>query len=360
MAKICKYCNCENPNDFSVCKNCGKLLENNNQEGIRISKKFLVFVFLIIAAIITSVSFKIYDKNAYFVTSLPDKETMMDIVTFKLPQNWVPIGRSFYNANSIPNMYTFFIAAINPKEDIDFQYFSTQCETDNGKEFQEGNQFTTVTPEDYFKNIIKKITPKAENITLVERINPSKKDLIEAAKEKFLFESVYADSNPGTTKGRTWLEKYSVTPVKYIFTFEENGKTYKQLLEGTFVFFVQCFSNKLELDAPIHTAIKFIKCENIYSYKAESQLFDKNMGKYKVFHKNVKINNDWVDYSNVKRRNKLAELSYLTTNSLVGGDKFNVGKFKNTIYYIEYLDKNTKFDIKKSYKKQLRKIEKSL
>ena len=335
MSKRCIYCEVKNPDDFCVCKNCGKIL---NQDGIKVGKSVIFFVFLFVFLILFYIGAKIYDKMQYKEVSLPDKKYNMNVVQFKMPKKWVPVGRVFYNPKSIPNLLTFFVAAVNPKEVVEFQFFSTQFETDDGKEFQSTGKYKPVSPEGYFAKIIKKLSPNATNIKLEKVIVASKKELDKAKLDGKNFNKIYEDINPGTTKGRSWIDNYVNIPIKYIYSYEEKGKKYKHLLEGRFVSFVQCFSNKLEKTAKTHTAIKFIKCEDVFSYKAESTLFEKNKSKYKVFNKNVKINPQWIEYANSERRQILSDVEYITTESIVGGDKFKLNEFKNTIYVIEYLD----------------------
>ncbi|MCR5261741.1 MAG: hypothetical protein K6C94_07880 [Candidatus Gastranaerophilales bacterium] len=358
MTKICTDCKTENPNDFIVCKNCGKILPKSRE--IRTGKKTNFVILTVIFLILVFIGVKVYDKKAYQVINFPDKYTNLDVLTFKLPAKWIPIGKVTYNPHSIPNMYTYFIAAINPKNNVNMQFFSTQFETDDGREFKQNGSVSKIKSEDYFRYIVKKMSPKAKNIKFIKSYPIEKKELKKAAIDKFLVEVIYKDLNPKTTKGRCWLDSFEVTPVRYLFSFEENGKTIYQLIEGRFVYFVHCYSKEMIEGGEIMSAIKFIKCENVFSYQAEEKLFKKNLNKYHVFKNNIKHNKIWEQYTGQQRRKKLAEVSFMTTNSLVGGDRFDREKFKNTIYYIEYLDDFTIKSLNKTYKKHFKKVTKYL
>lgn len=348
--KNCDNCKSENEDNLNACKQCGSPLKSN-VDGIKVGAKTIGFLLVILLVIAFVLGQKIYDKVSYEKISLPDKQYNMDVVSFKIPKKWIPIGRVFYNPNSIPNLLTFFVAGVNPKDVVEFQFFSTQYETDDGKEFQNTGEYKAVDPQKYFTGIVKRLSPTATNIVLEKVIPPSKGELKKAKHDADFFNYIYNDINPGTTRGRSWLDNLTVLPVKYVFSYEEKGKNYKHLLTGRFVSFVQCFSISLNQDANIHTAIKFIKCEDVFSYKAEESMFKKNEGKFEVFRKNLVINPEWIEYSNSERRQKLLEkTSYITTDSLVGGDKFNRDEFKNMIYYIEYLDKASMNTIKDDYK----------
>ena len=74
---------------------------------------------------------------------------------------------------------------------------------------------------------------------------------------------------------------------------------------------------------------------------------------------NVKRNEQWENFANAKRIQKLSKLSYLTTNSLVGGDKFTVENFKNSIYQIEFMEDYAKQVLTDGCEPMLNKIEKS-
>ncbi len=352
MSKRCHYCNQDNPNDFVVCQKCGKLLDSHS-EGIKIGSKTIIVVIFILFSIFGYLGIRIYDKICYRTVGLPDKKYNLDVVTFKIPQKWIPIGKVFYNPNSIPNLLTFFVATANPKEDVECQYFSTQYETDDGSEFQKTKEYSEVNSEEYFKKIVKKISPNAKNIKFVQEIEPNKKEDSLSKQDNTFFTSLYEDINPGTTKGKSWLVNVCFKPVHYVFTYEENGIEYKQLLEGRFVSFVQCFSKSIEHPEPIF-AIKFIKCEDIFSYKVPEKNYDKNFRYYKVFKNSLKVNQQWIEYSYSERRQLLEKFNYITTESLVGGDKFDKEKFKNMVYAIEYLDKASVESIEKQYKKDFK------
>lgn len=360
MTKFCKNCNTENPDDILVCKNCGQSLPEKTYEGIKIGKKTIFVIFLILIAIIYKLSFKVYDKTIYKIASLPDKERLITVADFKIPQNWVPVGKLVYNPKSIPNMYTFFVAGINPKENVDIQFFSTQYETKNLVDYQVTDEDEIISSEQYLASVLKKLAPTATNVKFVKELKPSLQSYVKAEQEKYLFENLYKENNPNTEKGKSWLERYEIKPVKYLYSYEENGKNFYHLLEGTFVFFIQCFANTPDEDAPVHASVKFIKCEDMFSYQAEASLYEKYLPQYKIFHDSVTINPKWEEKANLARRDKLAEVSYISTNSLEGGDKFKVEEFKNMVFYLEYLDETTKINLRLSYKSDLKNIEKKL
>lgn len=350
--KKCSKCGTQNPSDYKVCQNCGKLLQQT--DGIKIGVKTVLTVILGIVLMLTWLGFRIYDRTAYQVIGLPDKKYNLDVVNFKVPYKWIPVGKVFYNPNSIPNLLTFFVAVINPKEDVECQFFSTQYETSNKSIEKKGGSFPKTDSVDYFYSIIKQHSTKAENIELIEIIEPSKDEIQQANKDKSFFVSMYENINPGTTKGQTWLDSMEVVPVHYLFSYQEDGKTYYHLLEGRFVFFIQCFSRVLHTRDDIHTAISYTKCENIFSYKAPIEYFKKNQRKYHTFKKSLKINPEWIEYSYGERRNLLSKMGYLTTESLVGGDKFRINEFKNMVYNIEYLDNTSVQEIQRKYANDFR------
>ena len=93
--KVCLSCNCKNPDDFIVCKNCGKLL--SQKDFMTVGYKTVFSVLLVIALILVFIGAKVYDKLAYKVVGLPDKKYKLDVVDFKYPAKWIPLGKVFYN-----------------------------------------------------------------------------------------------------------------------------------------------------------------------------------------------------------------------------------------------------------------------
>lgn len=349
--KKCSCCGEKNPEDFRVCKNCGKLLDNYEQGiGIKVGIKTIIVVFVIILFIFIWLGMRIYDKIAYTETGLPDKKYNMDVVNFKIPAKWIPIGKVFYNPKSIPNLLTFFVAAVNPQEDVDFQFFSTQFETSDNLVFSDNENDCKINELNYFSAIVKKISPSAENIKIIKIEKPSKKEIKQAKEDENFFISLYTNINPGTTKGQSWIEDIRTIPVHYIFSYEDKGEQYYQLLEGRFVSFVQYFSKSVTSKSDLRAKIRYTKCENIFSYRAPVKYFDKNMRKYETFKSSLKKNPEWMEYSYSERRQLLASSNFLTTESLAGGDKFDTEAFKNMVYTIEYLDKASVQRIKDMYK----------
>ncbi|MBQ2644623.1 hypothetical protein IJG14_03510 [bacterium] len=346
MTNICNGTN-ENTADSQININSDNLPQDNNTKFIKVSKKIIVLILIVMFSILGYVGNKVYYKNFYKTIKLPDKKYNTDIVEFTIPSKWIPIGKELYNPKSIPNLLTFFVAGINPKEEIEFQFFSTQFETQKFQDISNTQELNKFSAENYLTNVIKKLSPKAQNIELEKIITISGKETNEAEDYIEKYNKLYEDINPVTTKGKSWLENFEVQPVKYLFSYTEGKDKYYQLLEGRFVFFIQCFSKAIDENTPIHTAIQFTKCEDLFSYKAKQNLFKKNMHKYKVFKKSIKINKTWLDYTNDERMQLLENLSYITTESLQGGAKFNPEAFKNTIYYIEYLDNNSKTALEK-------------
>ena len=342
--KVCLSCICKNPDDFIVCKNCGKLL--SQKDFMTVGNKTVFSVFLILSLILLFIGAKIYDRLAYKVISLPYKKYNIDVVEFKYPAKWIPLGKVFYNEFSIPNLLTFYVGTVDPVNVVEFQFFSTQFEADKGTDFEKNTILPDIDPIVYYTNIIKRISPKAKNIKLEKTFLPSKKEVEKAEKHKEYLTYVYHDINPVTRKGRVWLDKMNITNVKYIFSYEEKGRYFYHLIEGGFETFYQCYARDFEATVP-DTAMKFIKCSDTFSYKAEKNLFLQNLPKYREFHNNLKINPDWQNYADTERRRKLTLTRYLTTDSLAGGEKFHKAAFKNMFYRIEYLDDYSKKEYEK-------------
>lgn len=309
--------------------------------GIKIGKKTVIFTIVLILLVLTCVGVRIFNKLYYKTVSLPDKKYYKDVVQFSYPQKWIPLGKVIYNPQSIPNLLTYFVATVNPKEIVECQFFSTQTETDNGSDFYCNKNLTTPNPETYFSAAIMKMSPTAKDMKLVKSFKPTYLELRRAKLDMDMLNSVYQDSNPGNDKGRTTLENLTFLPVHYLYEYVEDGKTILHLMEGRYVFYNQSYSNSLDSDSPYSVAIKFIKCENVFSYKAEKSIYKKNFGIYKHFKKTLKINKEWEKLALAERRQILDKLPTVTTATLDGGEKFNTEAFKNTMYNIEYPDEQT-------------------
>lgn len=333
--KKCSNCKEENPDDFKVCKKCGKILLKNN--FIKLKKVGINIILLIVTVFFAGI--KIYDRIIYTSGKIIDNRSNIEVVQYKAPAKWLSFGKVFYNKSSIPNLLTFFVTTVNPKEDVDIQFFSTQYETsgnlvNSDKEYKDKD-----SPEKYMANIVKKLAPSAEYVKLEKKIKPSQYELNYAKKEQNFFKVLYENINPGTTKGLSWLENFSVIPVHYIFSYYDKGEKYYQLIECRFVSFSQCFMN--ESAARLTAVIKYTKCEDFFSYRAPEKYFAKNKGKYNTFKKNLNVNPAWIDYSYAERRKLLASANYLTTETLLAGGNFDTESFKNLVYIIEYLDKES-------------------
>jgi hypothetical protein len=198
------------------------------------------------------------------------------------------------------------------------------------------------------------MNPDATDIKLIKEVLPTKEELNIAKNDKNIFDGVYVGANPGSEKGKSELKNMVYLPIHYLFEYKEKGKVFNQLLEGRYVFFYQCFMKNIESNADIDIAVKYIKCENTFSYKAEKKLYKKYYGKYKNFKHNLKINENWVELANQERQQILLPMSNVTTASLNGGDKFDIDLFKTTIYNIEYADFETKELYKINYGKDLK------
>ena len=313
----------------------------SGSKEIRVGQKTIFAIFVIITLILCFLGIRIHNKLSYKTIALTDKKYYKDVAEFSYPAKWVPLGKVFYNPQSIPNLLTFFVATVNPKEIVECQFFSPQMETDNGREFFSTTKLAKFAPEKYLENAILKMSPTAKNIKLVKKITPGKKELKQAYLDKNLFNSIYTETNPGTTKGCSELNGLTFLPVHYLYEYNEDGKDIMHLMEGRIVFFNQTFSKSVDENAPINVAIKYIKCENIFSYKAEKTLYRKNIGIYKHFKKSLKTNEEWEKLAVAERQQILQKLPTITTMSLGGGDKFDIDAFKNTVYKIEYPDETT-------------------
>lgn len=333
--KKCSNCKEENPDDFKVCKNCGKILTNNSFTKLK-KTKITVFILLFVFCFW---GVKLYDKFAYKPAKLVDNITNIEVAQYKIPSKWVSFGKVFYNPSSIPNLLTFYVSAVDPKKDIDMHFFSTQYETSGNIVNSEEEYKDKDNPEKYLTNIVKQLVPSAEFIKLEKKIKPSQNEINKAKKEQDFLKVLYENINPGTTKGLSWLENLSVVPVHYIFSYYEHGKKYYQILDGRFVSFSQCFMN--ESAAQLTAVVRYTKCEDFFSYRASEKYFFKNKRKYNAFKRNFNINPKWIDYSYAERRKILASADYLTTETLLAGGNFDTEAFKNLVYIIEYLDKES-------------------
>lgn len=329
-------------------------IQDTESVGIKIGKKTIISVLIFIVAILTLLGFRTYNKLFFKTVALTDKKYHTDVVEFSYPKSWVPLGKVFYNPHSIPNLLTYFVATVNPQKIIECQFFSTQMETDNGREFFSTGKTAKVQPEEYFKNAILKMSPTAKNLQLKEKINPSKKELKQANFDKDLLNQIYSETNLGAEKGSSRLDDLTFLPVHYIYEYNEDGKEILHLIEGRFVFFNQIFSRELGDDAPINVSIKFVKCEDVFSYKAEKSLYKKNYGLYKHFKKNLKINEEWTKLATAERQQLLQKLPTITTVSMDGGDKFDTEAFKTTVYNIVYPDETTETMSRYYYGKDLK------
>lgn len=335
-------------NEGVMAENSTENTENQNSEmqkrediGIKIGKNTVVSVILLILIVLFCLGVRIFNRLFYKSVALPDKKYYKDVVQFSYPKNWIPLGKVFYNPKSIPNLLTYFVATVNPNEIVECQFFSPQMETDNGSDYYLNKKLTKPNPETYFAAAIMKMSPTAKDVRLVKSFKPTYLELRRAKLDKVMLNTVYQDSNPGNDKGRSCLENLTFLPVHYLYEYKENGKTILHLIEGRFVFFNQCFAQSLDFDVPYLVAIKFVKCEDIFSYKAEKSIYGKNLIIYNYFKKHLKKNKEWERLAVAERQEILAKLPTVTTATLDGGEKFNDEAFKNTVYNIEYPEEST-------------------
>lgn len=348
--KKCPFCEAENSDDLEVCEKCGKSLNEIPKGEIKVGWKTIAVILTILVAIVVFVSLKVFDKFFNNPISMPDPKYNLDVVSYKIPAKWLYSDNIFYNENSLPNLLTFYIAAINPEKNSEFRYFSTQFETvdidvENDKDF-----WTPVSPDDFFTNVVKKMSPNAENICIVDIIKPTKKELKDAKEQSAFYSMLYDEINPGTEKGRTWLFNYKITPVHYIFSYKEGGVEYYQMIDAQYTSFLQCFSRYLDANAKVKSVTRFTKCDSMFSYKAPVSVFEKNLGKYKSFKKSLVVNPKWLEQSYAERRKYLSSANYITTETLLGGSKFDQEDLKNLVYSIEYMDKETRATLLSTYK----------
>lgn len=319
-----------------------KYHEFKDSTGIKIGKGIVILVCICLIAILGALTLKIYNKVAYKSVALTDKKYYKNVAEFSYPKKWIPLGKVFFNGKSIPNLLTFFVATVNPIDIVECQFFSTQMESDNGNTFFSTGNLAVANPEKYFENAILKMSPTAQNIKLIKKYKPTYRELKQTNHDKNIFMTVYTDTNPGTEKGSFFLKNTDFLPIHYLYEYVEDGKTINHLIEGRFVFFNHCFSKSLGENPPIQVAINFIKCENIFSYKAEKSIYNKNYGIYKNFKKNLKFNEEWQNLAIAERQRILQTIPTITTLSLKNGEKFNIEAFKATVYNIEFPDEATK------------------
>ena len=322
--------------------------------GIKIGKKTVTAVILLILAVVIVLGVKIFNKSFYKTVALPDKKYYKDVVQFSYPRKWIPLGKVFYNPQSIPNLLTFFVATVNPKEIVECQFFSTQMETDNGNEYYSTKKRAKVNPEQYFATAVMKMSPTAKDLRLVKSYKPTYLELRRAKLDRNLLRDVYADSNPTNDKGMATLDGLTYLPVHYLYEYVEDGKTILHLIEGRFVFFNQVYSKSMDNQVPALVSIKYVQCENVFSYKAEKSVYWKNFGIYKNFKNNLKINEEWEKLALKERQDILVNLPQVTTVTLDGGGKFNNEAFKNTIYNLLYPDEESMTMARYYYGKDLK------
>lgn len=322
--------------------------------GIKASKKLICAVIITIIVLLSILGIKIFNKMFYKSTGLPDKKYYKNVVEFYYPHSWIPLGKVFYNPKSIPNLLTYFVATVDPKNIVECQFFSTQTETDNGEEYYFTKKVPKIIPEEYISVAIAKMSPTAKDVRLIKSYKPTYLELKKAKRDKRVFSSVYSDSNPGNTKGSSGLENLTYLPFHYLYEYVEDGKNILHLMEGRLVFFNQYYAKAYNSDKQYVTSVKFVKCEDVFSYKAEKSLFNKNYAVYKFFKKNLKKNKEWEELALAERQQILANLPSETTATLDGGEKFDMEAFKNTVYNIEYPDKITQTMFDYNYGKDLK------
>ena len=120
------------------------------------------------------------------------------------------------------------------------------------------------------------------------------------------------------------------------------------------MFFNQVYSKSMDNQVPALVSIKYVQCENVFSYKAEKSVYWKNFGIYKNFKNNLKINEEWEKLALKERQDLLVNLPQVTTVTLDGGGKFNNEAFKNTIYNILYPDEESMTMARYYYGKDLK------
>lgn len=322
--------------------------------GIKADKKLIYAVIAVIIILLCILGIKIFNKMFYKSVSLPDKKYYKNVVQFYYPRSWVPLGKVFYNPKSIPNLLTYFVATVDTKNIVECQFFSTQTETDNGDEYYLTQKNPDINPEVYIATAIIKMSPTAKDVKLIKSYKPTYLELRKAKRDKRVFSSVYSDSNPGNEKGSSGLQNLTYLPFHYLFEYVEDGKSIRHLMEGRIIYFNQYYAKAFAKDNGYLVSVKYVKCEDVFSYKAEKSRYNRNYFIYKYFKDNLKKNQEWEELALAERQQILANLPTVTTATLDGGDKFDMDAFKNTIYNIEYPDVTTKTMFDYNYGKDLK------
>lgn len=328
--------------------------KTNSPVNHRLTAVF-VFVLTVITALLLFKAYLLIDEKISY-----DKETLYDpifnmkVVEFPVKDGWRPYGKVTVNENSIPNFETFFIAAVYPEEQTEIKLFSTQYETDIQKTEEFGiNEEISEEPDlpyeelsnsvkDYIFSVIKKMNPKAENIQIIKKFtNNTHKNQKKYLKKIQFLKTAYSDINPTTPKSKSKLKDVIIEPVSLLFSFNENGYRYYLRIDCDFTSFVQVFEEKM-MSKKIRQKIRYVKCENVYTYQVLEKYYKKNMRHYEVFKKNAKPDVKWAVTLNEAKRNKIHNDSYSTTQTIMSGDKFNPELLKNLIYTIEYMSDTDK------------------
>ncbi len=345
--KKCSQCGEFNSDDFIICAKCGKLL---NKRLIKSENHIKFFVFTVIIVTFIFIGTKIYDKLAYKTLIIRDYEFTRDIVaSYKIPSNWYYSENIIYNPKSIPNLLRYYVIVKDKRNSNEFLFFSTQYESSGNIVLEREEE--VINPEEYFINIIKNIYPNAKNIKLVSKRRARTKEKKEMKESQELFEIIYNETNPPTPKCKSGIEYEVAEPIHYLFSYEDNGQRYYQQFDGRIISFTQNFSKEITRQRNMNIKIRYIKCEDIFSYRAKVKEYRKNLRKYNVFKASYKKNDNWEEYNIKVRQQILALTNYMTTETHTAGEKFDIESFKNLIYTIEYLDKESRERIEELYKK---------
>ena len=345
--------------------------ENNNAENentntrqketnkLQLREKLIITLLIIICIpLLWKLILVIDEKKNYTIETLYDTENGLKVLEFPRKNDWLYFNKVVYNTKSVPNYATYIAAITNLKEQSLIEFFSTQFETDvketqifakdyvepteDEQEDEQENNKDIINSVEYMTSVLKKMNPNAENIQIAKNSAANKKNANKKyAKQKKFLTTVYSSMNPDTDKSSSSLENIKSEPVSILFSFYEKGYHYYQRFDCDFMTFKQIIKESMKTKK-IKQEIIYVKCADMYTYKAPAKYYKKNLRKYEIFKKYTKQNKEWINAINQERRELINSKNYSTTQTIMAGDKFQPASFKNLIYTIEYMSDEDK------------------
>jgi len=338
-----------NENNNTENKNTNTIQTENDKLQLR--EKLIIAILVIICIPFLWKLFLIIDeKKNYTIETLYDSENGLKVFEYPRKNDWLHFDKVVYNKKSVPNYATYIAAITNFKEQSLIEFFSTQFETEvketqifakdyvESAENEEENDKDIINSVEYMTSVLKKMNPNAENIQIVENYAAKTKNINKKySKQKNFLTTVYKNMNPDTDKSSSSLDNTKSEPVSILFSFYEKGYHYYERFDCDFMTFKQIINESMKTKK-IKQEIIYVKCADIFTYKAPAKYYKKNLRKYEIFKKYTKQNQEWIDAINQERRVLINSINYSTTQTIMAGDKFQPNSFKNMIYTIEYMN----------------------